>query len=75
MKHLTEYALITWLLFTACVTAGSNARPSPTPEQMPEGRKVCAELCAEHKREFQEYRYNGDCICKPLRLIQPGVDT
>lgn len=52
------------VLFSGCTTV--PVRPSPTPEQMPQGRQECRALCASYGRQYLEYRYNGDCVCKSL---------
>lgn len=50
------------LLCLSCATVPT--RPAPDPEQMPEGRRKCRAMCAKVGRAFEEYRYNGDCVCK-----------
>lgn len=53
-----------WLFIVCLVSCATSGRPAPTPEEMPYGREVCRSLCASVGRNYLEYRYNGDCICK-----------
>ena len=51
------------LLLVTLRCATTTEELHPTPEQMPQGRILCANLCATYKREFVEYRYDGKCVC------------
>lgn len=77
-----KYLIIATLLFTACVATQTVLRNpdgtvAPDPESMPEGRQICLNMCRKIGREYQEYRYDGKCVCrqKPKEVTPPTPAT
>lgn len=59
---MIKLCAIAGMLIVACAH-DEHVDPKPLPEQMPQGREICKALCASYRRPYQEYRYDGKCVC------------
>jgi hypothetical protein len=47
--------------------------PMPLPEEMASGRVQCRALCSSWGRDYDQYTYEGACVCKPARNAAPKL--
>lgn len=58
------FAIFIAVCFFLVVCSCAGNQIYPTPEQMPVGRQICADMCYNVGRSYGEYRYDGKCVCK-----------